>query len=190
MILSPINILEAGVIVSTLLYNYFLIKQKKICWFFGFLSSVLGAVIFYHKQVNGQILLHVFYAVMAVYGWYVWQKTTTRKPLQTWTHKQQIISFGGGVLVIALLHWFMLPALHISATLPDVAITIFCFIATYKEAQKIVTAWIYWIVLNFASVLLYGQSQLYLYAALMLVYTAISVNGYLIWQKELKKQHI
>lgn len=190
MIFSLINLLEAGVIVSTLLYNYFLIKQKKICWLFGFLSSVLGAIIFYHKQVNGQILLHIFYAVMAIYGWYVWQKSTTTKPLQKWTNKQQIVSLLAGVSVIALLHQFVLPGFHINATLPDIAITVFCFVATYKEAQKIVSAWIYWIILNFASALLYGQSQLYLYAALMLVYTAISVNGYLIWQKELKKQHL
>ncbi|MES2379632.1 MAG: nicotinamide riboside transporter PnuC [Bacteroidota bacterium] len=190
MILSPINILEASTIISTLLYNYFLIKQKKICWLFGFLSSVFGAIIFNHKEVNGQVVLHVFYAVMAIYGWYVWQKNNTTKPLQTWNSTQQTISLLVGVLAVLALHQFLLPVWQIKATLFDVAITVFCFIATYKEAQKIVTAWIYWIVLNFASAILCWESELFLYAALMLVYTAISVNGYLIWKKELKKQHL
>jgi len=68
----------------------------------------------------------------------------------------------------------------------DILITVFCFIATFKETHKIVTAWIYWIILNVASFVLYLQSDLFIYALLMLIYTALSVKGYLIWNKELK----
>lgn len=185
-----ITILEIFVIITTLLYNFFLIKQKLICWLFGFISSVTGLIIFYEKQLVGQVFLHVFYALMAVYGWYIWGKNKQELKVKKWTTALQAYTLAFGFIISFVLSYFVLNYFIKNINVLDVLITVFCFIATFKETHKIVTAWIYWIVLNAASFILYLQSDLFIYAILMLIYAALSVKGYLIWNKELKASNL
>jgi nicotinamide mononucleotide transporter len=94
-----IELLEIIVIITTLLYNYFLIKQQIICWLFGFLSSVTGLVIFYEKQLIGQVILHVFYALMALYGWYIWGKNKQELKVKKWTIAMQAYTLAFGFII-------------------------------------------------------------------------------------------
>ena len=65
----------------------------------------------------------------------------------------------------------------------DAFSTIFSFFATYLEAKKVLSAWIYWFGLNAFSVWLYFARHLEVYSGLMVVYTVLSVIGYLQWRK-------
>lgn len=185
MSLNLIQILEITVIITTLLYNYFLIKQQRICWYFGFLASVLGVFIFYKKDLIGQVILHVFYALMALYGWFIW--ANKNKPLSVfkWNYTKHLTTILFGLLAVIGSFYFIKFKIDHEVKVLDVLITVFCFIATFKEAHKIVSAWLYWIVLNLASMFLYYESNLKIYALLMFVYAIISIKGYLAWKKEL-----
>jgi nicotinamide mononucleotide transporter len=184
MTVTLIETLEITVIVTTLLYNYFLIKQNKICWLFGFLSSIVGVYIFTQKQLVGQVILHVFYTLMAVYGWFIWSRFTNTKAIIKWSYKKHIYTFLYGVLIVFFSYFFIALQINSEIRILDVFITVFCFIATFKEAHKVLSAWLYWIVLNLACMVLYLQSDLKIYALLMFIYAIISVNGYLTWKKE------
>lgn len=183
--ISFIETLEILVVLTTLLYNYFLIKQNIICWLFGFLASFVGLIIFYEKQLIGQIILHIFYTMMAVYGWYIWGKSKEQKVINKWPIINHVYVIGTGVLLTFLLGNFVLNKFTENVNFLDISITLFCFVATFKEAHKILSAWLYWIVLNLASLILYLQSDLKIYALLMFVYTILSIKGYLVWRKNL-----
>lgn len=181
---SQILILEILVVITTLLYNYLLIKQSIYCWLFGFLSSVFGLVIFWNKQLIGQIILHAFYALMAIYGYYFWQtnkQTLKVKSIPFITNLYIILSVLG---ITFLLGNYVLENFFGKVNYFDIGITLFCFVATFKEAHKILSAWVYWIALNIASLFLYLQSNLYVYALLMFVYTILSVRGFYQWKKD------
>ena len=183
--ISFIETLEILVVITTLLYNYFLIKQTIICWLFGFLASFFGLIIFYEKQLIGQIILHVFYSMMAVYGWYIWGKSKEQKVINKWPIINHIYVIGSGILLTFILGNFVLNKFTHNVNFLDISITLFCFVATFKEAHKILSAWLYWIVLNLASLVLYMQSDLKIYALLMFIYTILSIKGYLVWRKNL-----
>ena len=183
--ISFIETLEILVVITTLLYNYFLIKQTIICWLFGFLASFFGLIIFYEKQLIGQIILHVFYSMMAVYGWYIWGKSKEQKVINKWPIINHIYVIGSGILLTFILGNFVLNKFTHNVNFLDISITLFCFVATFKEAHKILSAWLYWIVLNMASLVLYMQSNLKIYALLMFIYTILSIKGYLVWRKNL-----
>ena len=183
--ISFIETLEILVVITTLLYNYFLIKQTIICWLFGFLASFFGLIIFYEKQLIGQIILHVFYSMMAVYGWYIWGKSKEQKVINKWPIINHIYVIGSGILLTFILGNFVLNKFTHNVNFLDISITLFCFVATFKEAHKILSAWLYWIVLNMASLVLYMQSDLKIYALLMFIYTILSIKGYLVWRKNL-----
>jgi nicotinamide mononucleotide transporter len=102
----------------------------------------------------------------------------------------QAYTLAFGFIISFVLSNFVLNQFIENINVLDILITVFCFIATFKETHKIVTAWIYWIILNAASFVLYLQSGLFIYALLMLIYTILSIKGYLAWNKELKKNNI
>ena len=185
--ISFIETLEILVVLTTLLYNYFLIKQNIICWLFGFLASFLGLIIFYEKQLIGQIILHVFYTMMAVYGWYIWGKSNKQLSVNKWPMINHVYVIGSGILLTFILGNFVLNKFIQNVNFLDISITLFCFVATFKEAHKILSAWLYWIVLNMASLVLYMQSNLKIYALLMFIYTILSIKGYLVWRKNLSE---
>lgn len=189
--ISFIETLEILVVLTTLLYNYFLIKQNIICWLFGFLASLFGLIIFYEKQLIGQIILHVFYTMMAVYGWYIWGRSMKlpmhRDAINKWPMINHVYVIGSGILLTFILGNFVLNKFTENVNFLDISITLFCFVATFKEAHKILSAWLYWIVLNLASLILYMQSNLKIYALLMFIYTILSIKGYLVWRKNLSE---
>ena len=185
--ISFIETLEILVVLTTLLYNYFLIKQNIICWLFGFLASFLGLIIFYEKQLIGQIILHVFYTMMAVYGWYIWGKSNKQFSVNKWPLMNHFYVIGSGILLTFIFGNFILNRFTDHINFLDISITIFCFVATIKEAHKILSAWLYWIVLNLATLVLYMQSNLKIYALLMFIYTILSIKGYFVWRKNLSE---
>jgi nicotinamide mononucleotide transporter len=188
--ISFIETLEILVVLTTLLYNYYLIKQNIICWLFGFLASFFGLIIFYEKQLIGQIILHVFYTMMAVYGWYIWGKNKKQISINKWPIINHVYVIGTGVLLTFWLGNFVLNKFTENVNFLDISITLFCFVATFKEAHKILSAWLYWIVLNLASLVLYMQSNLKIYALLMFIYTILSIKGYLVWRKNLSETRL
>jgi nicotinamide mononucleotide transporter len=75
----------------------------------------------------------------------------------------------------------MLPQLQIKTL--DIFITIFSFIATYKESRKILSGWLYWIALNGFSIWLYVNADLKGMASLAAIYFFLSIAGYYNWRQ-------
>jgi len=49
--------------------------------------------------------------------------------------------------------------------------------------RKILENWLYWLVINSASIYLYLEREFYLYAALFVIYLVIAVYGYVEWRR-------
>ena len=56
------------------------------------------------------------------------------------------------------------------------------------QAEKILSSWHFWIVINTVTIGLYLSKDLYLYSALMVVYLVMSAIGLHQWQVKLKAQ--
>ena len=65
----------------------------------------------------------------------------------------------------------------------DAFTTVFSFIASYFEANKIISAWLFWIVLNGVTIYLYTQRGLDIYMGLTVIYFVASFVGYVKWKK-------
>ena len=60
----------------------------------------------------------------------------------------------------------------------DAMTTSFSFAATFLEVRKTLDAWVYWMIINFVTIWLYQDRALDIYAALMGIYTVLSVVGF------------
>lgn len=167
----------------TLAYNYFLIRQRMICWLMGFLSSISGAYVLWQRALPGQALLYLFYAFMSLYGFYYWWRAKAHQPpIKDWKYYIHLFVIICCVLLSEwIIYYFKLPQQFQQRL--DIYLTVFCIIATYFETQKVLSAWLYWIVLNAVSVYLYFQHGAFALALLSLVYVFLSLKGYMEWRK-------
>jgi nicotinamide mononucleotide transporter len=162
-----------------------IIKENKAGWLFGIAGSGLSILLFITVKLYAEAILYTFYVVMGIYGWQQWNKKSAADlPITEWrlvTHLRFILAcialgFGLGAVFNS----------HTDAEKPffDAFSTVFSFFATYLEAKKVLSAWLYWIFLNGFSIWLYNERGLPVYAGLMIIYTILSVVGYYQWKKD------
>lgn len=179
----PFLIETLGVALN-LVFLVLLIKRHIACWAFGILGSALGVWSFIQASLYAEAFLFGFYGIMGFYGWWMWHRPLGQPELSIseWNWKSHLMGITSGLLGTTVLGYFLRN--YTDAALPwhDAFSTIFSFIATWLEARKILSGWIYWLILNGFSVWLYSQRELHLYALLALVYAGLSVYGWFTWR--------
>ena len=67
-----INFLEFLGLIFGLLAVYFLIKESILTWPSGILYVLISFIIFGQQKLYGDFILHIFFLVLNIYGWYYW----------------------------------------------------------------------------------------------------------------------
>ena len=136
----------------------------------------------------GQSILYVYYTAMAFYGWYKWGETSDgRKPtiIHAWRTRTHLIVIAGGVIISIGAYYLLAKYSSGESLVLDSVTAVFSIVATYMMTIKVIENWIYWIIIDIASLMLYLSQDLYFYVFLYAVYLVLSVYGYVNWRKEL-----
>jgi nicotinamide mononucleotide transporter len=190
--LSP---LEAAGVLFSVLYLVLAIRESLWCWPAAFLSSALTIVVMFGARLYSEAALNVFYAAMAVYGWYQWRyggRTSGERelPISVWPLKTHALAIGGSVALSVGVGWLM--SRHTQAAFPylDAFVTVSSVVTTYMVARKILENWLYWIVVDGLALHLYWQRELYLYVGLFALYLVLVVIGLLRWHRDWRAQTV
>lgn len=179
-----LQILEIVSFSCNLLFLILLIAEKKQCWIYGIIGSLTGALLFYHNHLYSETILYVFYAIVGVYGYIQWSKPD--KALQITNGKPVSIFL---LVIIGLCSTFGLGKVMslTDAERPflDAFSSSFGIIATFLELNKILVAWVFWIVLNAFSIWFYGSKDLNFMTIQMVIYLFMSFYGLYQWNKKL-----
>ncbi len=181
--------LEIGAVVFGLAYLFFLIQEKRICWLFGIASSLLSIVLFYQNNLYSEAILFVFYVIIGFYGYWLWTtKSEQNTPIKITKIPLKVLTLS--ILVASLgavsLGWFFTNYSDADSPYFDAATTAFSFVASYLEVKKYIAAWLFWIVINGATIFLYLSKDLNIYTLLTVVYFAFSFFGFWQWRKKYK----
>ncbi len=179
-------LLEAFAVLSSIAYVILAARGSIWCWPSALVSVIAYTVICLQANLLAESLLQVFYGIMAVYGWVNWIKG--KKPdesiqIQTWPIKYHLINIGASTL-----GWVGLALIlesNTNAALPwlDAFTTVFSITATFLVTRKVLSNWIYWIIIDAAGIYLYASRGLYLTAVLFIAFTIIAAYGYFKWLK-------
>jgi nicotinamide mononucleotide transporter len=179
------ELLEWLATAASLLYIVFLIREKIACWLFGILSSVLSIYVFIEVQLYSQALLFLFYALMGVWGWLRWHRRDNEhcNPVLHWRLGVHLRNCVIACLLALGLGYAMAQFTAAERPVFDAFTTIFSFLGTYLEISKVLEAWIFWLFINLASVWLYHDRDLDIYAGLIGIYSVMSIWGFVQWRK-------
>ena len=181
--------LEWTAVVFSLCYVYLAAKKNILCWVAALFSTGIYIYLCYIGQLYIESALQVFYFVMAIYGFVVWRNTKAEdSKIIKWKlsfHLTNIILSG---LIALLLGYLFDTYTDQQSAYLDAFTTCFSLAATFMVAKKVLENWIYWIVIDTASVFLYANRDMYLTAVLLAIYTLFAVYGYFAWRKQFFKQ--
>ena len=184
------NWIELAGSVLSIIYLYLSIKQRVSLWIFGFLCSLLYAIVFFQSKFYADMSLQFYYLGVSVLGWISWRagKPENRKELPV---KRTTPLSGAIILVIALvlyfLYYFILSE-YTDSPLPkaDAFTTALSIVATWMLARKMIEHWWLWIIVDSVSAGLYFYKALYPTAILFVIYTVMAIIGYRQWKKSLQ----
>lgn len=182
--LTQLQWLELAGTIASLTYLVLLVREKIACWPFAIVGSLISVYLFVHTKLYSEAGLYFFYALMAAAGWLRWhqREATHTNPVIVEPLRYHAILIMGGILAALGLGYVMHSYTDAQRPLFDAFTTSFSVIATYLEINKVLHGWIYWIILNAASVWLYHDRALDIYAAQIALYTVLSVWGYWRWR--------
>ncbi len=182
--------LQPAATLTGLIYIVLLIRERILCWPFGILGSLLSVALFLDTRLYSEAILYVFYALMGCWGWWQWQRRQAQdgNPITRWnwrTHRIAIVITSMAAVALGLAMQTFSDA---QRPMFDAFTTAFSFFATYLEINKVLEGWLYWLLINAASIWLYHDRNLDLYALLIVVYTALSLVGFLRWRETYRQQ--
>jgi nicotinamide mononucleotide transporter len=186
--------LEIASVAFALAYLVLAVRQNVACWIAALISTLLSLALFYDARLYPETALQVFYAVMAVYGWWQWrhggkpgERAAIELPVSVWPLRYHVLAVCG-TLAAALALGTVLSRTNAAFPYLDSFTSVGAVITTYMVAKKILENWVYWLVIDGITLYIYWQRSLYLYAALFVIYLVLVVVGFYRWRRDWQAQ--
>ena len=201
-VLNAIQVMSYWEVIAVALgiaYLVLAMRENSWCWYAAFGSTAIFSWLFFDVSLVMESALNVYYLVMAVYGWYVWNKPNSSLPtnsnnsapillITTWS-TQQHVAVIGSIVILSLISGYLLNN-HTTAVMPylDSFTTWGAVLTTYMVAKKVLENWLYWLVIDTVAIYLYLDRELYLTALLMVIYVVLALFGFKMWLKTYQQQ--
>ena len=177
------SILETVAVIFSLLYVYLAAHQNNLCWLAAVISVSLYIYICFNAKLYAETVLQVFYFLMAIYGFYSWKKNNSQLQISTWPIKKHLFIIFLGTILTFFLGFIFSNYTDAEMPLVDSFTSVFSVFATYMVVKKILSNWLYFIIIDIISTYLYFSRELHLTSLLFLLYTFIAVAGFIKWNR-------
>jgi nicotinamide mononucleotide transporter len=183
------NWLEIIAVIFGLLCVTLVVRQSIWCWPTGLVQVSLYIVIFYQVKLYSDVILHIFYVAMNIYGWVHWLhggKDRGELPVTWLTDRGRAAWIG--VTGAGTLLWGYAMASWTDAALPfgDAFTTVASLVAQWLMARKRIENWLFWIAVDIAAVVIYAYKGLYLTSGLYAVFLGLCIAGWIAWRRDLQ----
>jgi nicotinamide mononucleotide transporter len=183
--MNTLLVLELISVLFDIVFLFLLIKEKKQCWIYGIIGSLLGAFVIYHNNYYSETLLYLFYAAIGVYGYIYWDSKKGKLFGIKRTSGLQVVYLLLTGILASLGLGYLMSKTNADKPYYDALSTAFGVMATFLELYKYFVAWGFWICINAYTIWLYGIKELNFMALKMIIYTALSIYGFMTWRHRL-----
>lgn len=185
-----ISYLELTGTLAGLLSVWFGTKNDILYWYVGLLNVIAFLLIFFQLQLYADMLLQFFYLCITVYGIFSWQGAKHELPVTNLGLPETALWLVFSHTFFFLFYTF---AMHLDLFFPNVPIASYpladsvlaalSVTATILIAKRKTEAWLIWIVVDFASILLYLKKEVLFIAIEYGIFGLLAVQGWVLWRK-------
>lgn len=185
--INQIKWLEVFAVFTSYACTYLCVKERRINYPIGAVSSAAYAYLFLQSGLFASALLNAYLVPTLVYGWLRWQRDDNTRPVTHITLKWlpvYVAISGLGYYGAALL------SRHFGGTLAwtDSVILAGSILAQFLLDNKKLENWIVWAVVNVFAIYTYATTGLPLVAFQYVFFLANTVYGYIVWNRS--KHHV
>jgi nicotinamide mononucleotide transporter len=181
---------ELAAAVLAVLYLLLAIRQRLSCWAAAFASSCLYVWVLFGAKLYMESALNVFYAAMAVYGFWQWQRGGDGAVLQVghWPIARHAAGILGVIGLSCISSYFLRHFTPAAWPFIDSMVTWSSVFATFLVARKVYENWYWWLVIDSVSLCLYFTRHLYLTVLLFACYLVLIGIGMREWHRSLPRE--
>ncbi|MFC1829651.1 nicotinamide riboside transporter PnuC [Thermodesulfobacteriota bacterium] len=184
--------IEAIAVVFGLICVWLTVRQNIWCWPTGLVQVALYIFIFYRVKLYSDLILHVIYVILQIYGWHHWlHGGKDRKTLPVSTLGLHSRLAWPAAAVVGTVGWGYLMATFTDAAVPygDAFTTMASLIAQWLMARKKLESWLFWISVDVFAIGIYWYKSLHLTSGLYAVFLILATLGWFAWRKSLRELH-
>ncbi|GEK09790.1 nicotinamide riboside transporter PnuC [Pseudoalteromonas peptidolytica] len=183
---TAMSIWEYIAVVLAVAYLLLAIKENIWCWPVAFINTFIYTVLYWNGALVMESLLHFYYMVMAVVGWWMWRQGNKNAPsrITSWSMSKHLSVIAVTAIVSVVLGYVTKHYMSADLAYLDSFTTCFAVVTTYLVAKKVLENWLYWVVIDAASIYLYYLKGFYPTLVLFIFYTLMACWGYKRWYEE------
>lgn len=189
--------LEFAGLIFGLLTVWFLIRQNILTWPCGIIYVFISFVIFWRIRLYGDFILHIFFLVLNVYGWYYWlygkKEDEEDLPVTTYPIKENLILLVVTFVGVGAFGYFLQHLPDMIDGLPPAALpywdsttSILSVTGMWLTTRKKLENWYYWLIVDILATAIYVYKGIYFYAFLYGVYIFMAGSGLITWRRTMK----
>ncbi len=178
--------IESLAVFFGLMAVWFTVKQNIWCWPAGLIQVALYCYIFLQVKLYSDLILHVIYIFIQVYGWYHWLKGGPARNSLPVTRLSRIEAWLLPLLTASgslMWGWGMATWTDASFPFAHAFTTVASLVAMWLQAQKRLASWPFWIAVDVVAIAIYLQKDLMLTSGLYLVFLVMSIIGWREWYR-------
>lgn len=185
------NWIEITGAIIGLLYLYFEYKADIWMWPTGIAMSSFYTYVYVKATFYAFACINIYFIMAGIYGWIKWQKAAKKGSqmeinLRNTPTRLYIPLVIASIITFAIIAYILNTFTDSHVVYGDTFVTTLSITAIWMLAQRYVEQWLLLIVVNVVSVILYFTQNLYPTSIMYLVYSIVSVFGYLRWRNLIK----
>jgi nicotinamide mononucleotide transporter len=184
------NPLEAAAALFGVAAVWLTTRENVWCWPLGLVNVALSGVVFYEARLYADAGLQVVYIALCLYGWYQWLHGGPEKGTLGVSRTPAAWLVGLAALGVATAGLLGLALRSLTdASLPfwDSSTAAFSLVAQAMQARKWIENWPIWIAVDLVYVGMYVYKELFIMAALYLIFLGLAVMGLRQWSRSIAR---
>ncbi len=178
--------IELTATIFGVLCVWLIIRQSIWCWPAGLVQVTLFVYIFYEARLYSDMILHIIYIFLQLYGWYHWLyggHARTSLPITTLSGYARAAWIGLGVLGMMALGATMHTFTNAALPYADAFTTVVSLIAQWLLARKKLENWYFWIAVDVVAIGVYFSRELYFTTGLYTLFLGMAIAGFFAWRR-------
>jgi len=185
-----INPLELAATLVTLLCV--ILGVKRSLWQFpvGIVGTALFFIVVWQNRIYANAVLQVFFVGVQIYGWWYWLKGDhgRRPPIRSANPIHVVVSVAVAILVAWAGSWAITEMTDFDLSFTDATTLSVSVVAQFLLDRKYLETWPVWLIVNVASIYLYGTAGMWLFTALYVFFFFNAFWGWWEWRNAMKRQ--
>lgn len=187
--ITEVNWLEAFAVVTSFGSTWLFVKQRRLAYAFGAISTAAYAVLFFQYELYASAILNAYLAPSLLYGYIRWGKDANPRKI-TWLVRDW--KWIPVYLIVTAAAYFgavwLITALGGALPFFDAAILALTILAQFMLDNKRIENWFVWAFMNVIAIGLYFASGLTLVGFQYIFFLGNAFLAFYFWNKSLKSE--